>query len=191
MAAKWRKIKKTERRKWKCWNEKNGKEMEQHLRFRRPSRTLYTRSWKAKSTAGRVGRCDNVFGWAGTICNRIAPPFLLSPIKLLLLHSSIVILNSIFSSFVLIYSIPVHLCALNMYWQFFLFLSLFFFLNYILFHSFVCQSEDFSFAICKHKIEIKRFHWITTKNPDQAKTDSESQREMNNNTKNEEIKIQN
>lgn len=58
-----------------------------HLLFRRPSRTLYTKSWNAKSTAGLCGRCVNVFGCAGTICNLIAPLFLFSSNKRLLLQS--------------------------------------------------------------------------------------------------------
>lgn len=41
-----------------------------YLLLRLPSRTLYVRSWNAKSTAGRVGKWDNVFGWLGTICSR-------------------------------------------------------------------------------------------------------------------------
>ena len=72
-------------------NQKSKQEAE-YLRFRRPSRTLYTKSWNARSTAGLVGKCDNVFGWTGTICNLTAPPFLLSPNKLLLAQSSSTIL---------------------------------------------------------------------------------------------------
>lgn len=41
-----------------------------YLLLRRPSRTLYVKSWNAKSTAGRDGKCDSVFGWLGTICSR-------------------------------------------------------------------------------------------------------------------------
>lgn len=87
--------------------EKQGKYIYLHikkkyLRFRRPSRTVYTKSWNAKSTAGRVGKCDSVFGWAGTICNLIAPLFL--SIKLSLADSPSTILwpiirmNSFFQS---------------------------------------------------------------------------------------------
>lgn len=51
----------------------------QYSLLRRPSRTLYVRSWNARSRAGRVGRCDSVFGWLGTICTRtgLLAPFLL------------------------------------------------------------------------------------------------------------------
>lgn len=52
----------------------------QYLLLRRPSRTLYVRSWNAKSTAGRDGRWDNVLGCVGTIWTRTAPlPLFLSP----------------------------------------------------------------------------------------------------------------
>ncbi len=64
-----------------------------NLRPRRPSRTLYVRSWNAKSTAGLVGRWDSVFGWAGTICNLKAPLFLLALSKLLALSSSTIFYN--------------------------------------------------------------------------------------------------
>lgn len=60
--------------------------MEKYLRFRRPSRTLYTKSWNARSTGGRFGRCVSVFGCDGTICNLTAPLFL-SSIKFSLTQS--------------------------------------------------------------------------------------------------------
>lgn len=67
-----------------------------YSRFRRPSRTLYTKSWNAKSTAGRVGKCDRVFGWAGTICNCTCPDFLLPGIKILLAQLSWTIFSYFF-----------------------------------------------------------------------------------------------
>lgn len=73
-------------------NNNNKAEKKGYLRFRRPSRTLYTKSWNAKSTGGRVGRCDNVFGCVGTICNLIAPLFLSFSIKFSLTQSPSTIL---------------------------------------------------------------------------------------------------
>lgn len=77
---------------------KRNQQQQWYLRFRRPSRTLYTKSWNAKSTAGLCGRCVNVFGCAGTICSRIAPLFLFSSNKALL-QSFSAILRSIFVRF--------------------------------------------------------------------------------------------
>lgn len=76
-------------------NDTKLKTVKKNLRFLRPSRTLYTKSWNARSTGGRVGRCDSVFGWAGTICNLIAPLFL-SSIKLSLTQSPSTIFAAIF-----------------------------------------------------------------------------------------------
>lgn len=39
-----------------------------YLLLRLPSLTRYVRSWNARSTAGRFGKCCSVFGGAGTIC---------------------------------------------------------------------------------------------------------------------------
>lgn len=39
----------------------------EYLLFERPSLTRYAKSLKASSTGGRDGKCDSVFGWAGTI----------------------------------------------------------------------------------------------------------------------------
>lgn len=41
--------------------------------LRLPSLTLYVRLWNARSTGGRVGRCCNLFGCAGTMCALCSP----------------------------------------------------------------------------------------------------------------------
>lgn len=79
--------KKNEKEKTKEQKQANKQTIGYYLRFRRPSRTLYTKSWNAKSTGGRVGKCDNVFGCVGTICNLIAPLFLSFSIKFSLTRS--------------------------------------------------------------------------------------------------------
>lgn len=49
-----------------------------------PSLTLYAKLLNASSTAGLEGRCDKVFGCAGTICIFVDPDVPLVPTKLFL-----------------------------------------------------------------------------------------------------------
>lgn len=99
--------------------------MEKYLRFRRPSRTLYTKSWNARSTGGRFGRCVSVFGCDGTICNLTAPLFL-SSIKFSLTQSPSTIFTVFkflsteflkFDGFIALLLIRFHTGLLSVFWM--------------------------------------------------------------------------